>query len=1255
MHRIVCRGNWIALLSSLLIISLLTITGCGMSSTAVTGSQKTVTSLTVTPGAASVAVGATQQFVATAKYSDGTTADVSSTAAWTTAKTTVANVSSAGMATGVAVGSAAVTALLGGVSGSATLTVTAAQKTLQSIAVIPASATVVAGGTQAFTATGTYGDGSTAAITSSVTWASANTAVATVNASGVATGVGIGSVAITASLGAVSGSATLAVTPAQKTLMSIAVTPVNASLVAGTTQQFVATGTYSDGTTASLGSGVTWTSSNVAVATINASGDATGIAAGTATMTASFGGMSGSATLTVTAKTVTAVTVSPTSGSVMEGQTQQFMAMAKYSDGSTANASSTATWTSSNTAVATVNTAGVATGVAAGTATVTASFSGLSGSAILTVTAAPAPTVSITASSTSISASTSITLTVTATNATSVVITGSNGTSYTLPGVGGTQVVSPAASTTYTATATGNGGKATTKISVTVTPDPAPSITIVANPASVTVSNSSLLTISAAHATTVTVTGGGVTYNLPASGGTQAVSPTTSTTYTATATGPGGTATSSATVTVVPNPTPTVTITASPAGIVDGSSSTLTIDATNSTSVVLTGSDGSKMTLPSSNTTETVSPTTTTTYTATATGPGGTTSANATITVTSSPTATVAISADPSTISSGHSSTLTVTASNAVQITLTGSDGSTYSLSTSGGTQVVTPTSTTGYTVTVTGAGGQQTQQSATVIVVAPGTVDDVDHVVFMLQENHSFDNYFGMLNPYRAAMSTNGVPWNVGADGNTYNVDGIDDKLTTLSNQNDSGTVYHPFKFTSTCIDDESSAWLESYGDVNRYDFLADRPINMDGFVHTAEGFAISCQASGTCSGTFTDTNGQRAMGYYDQTFLNYYYYMASQFALSDRWFSPISSKSIDNRIATFTGGTTQGLTADPGNNDALPQLAIPTIFGEMKQANASWKIYYTVTQGECTNEDDCSTTGNARYPGTNFSALQESYTYLHEPSVAEQQSGCTPPTISSNNPITGDSTGSFCVDPTHIAPLSQFFADISNGSLPDFSFIEAGYGNNDEHPGSGQSLLAGQTQVSKILQGFMASPAWKDSVFFLSYDEDGGPYDHVPPVPGHSNDFTDASLGAIPDISSIAVNPDSYFPCVPASPGTPTLHCDLTATEPGANPGDAAAQQGFAAQLGFRVPNMVVSPFTRQHYVSHIPMDHTAVIRFVENRFIGSNAHLTARDAAQPSLLNFFNFSAPPLATPPSPPAPYSDPTGATCTPANFAPTTP
>ena len=689
-----------------------------------------------------------------------------------------------------------------------------------------------------------------------------------------------------------------------------------------------------------------------------------------------------------------------------------------------------------------------------------------------------------------------------------------------------------------------------------------------------------------------------------------------------------------------------VSISANPASISAGASSTLMVVASNATQVTVGGSDGSSYSLQAGGGTQVVSPAATVTYTATATGTDGKATATATVTVatTTSMAPTVTIAANPTSVAAGNSSTLTLVATNATQVTVTGSDGSSDTLQASGGTDVVSPTATTTYTATATGAGGSVTAK-ATVTVAAAGSAQSIDHVVFMLQENHTFDNYFGMLNPYRQA---NG--YSAGNDGNTYNVDGIDDKLGTISNQDDEGQTFPIFKFKTTCIDDLTSDWLASYGEVNRYDFATTRTYPMDGFVHNAEGYAKSCQSGGgSCSGAFTDTAGQRSMGYYDQGFLNYYYYMASQFAVSDRWFSPVSSKSIANRIATFTGGTTQGLTRDPAGDDHLnTQLDIPTLFEELDQANVSWKIYYTVTEGFCLDEDDCTGGANAEYPATDFSNLTYSYQYLYENPSGAPCTGATQPSST-----VGDSSNSFCIDPNHIAPLSQYFTDLNNDTLPSFAFIEAGYGNNDEHPGSGQSILLGQTQVANIVNSLMASSSWKDAVFFLSYDEGGGPYDHVPPVPGHSNQNTDASLGTIPDISTIAVNADSYNPCLPPG-GTPTLHCDLVSTDPGANPADAAAQQGFAAQLGFRLPNIIISPFTRRHYVSHTPMDHTAVIKFVENRFINPSTNLTKRDAAQPNLLEFFDFNKIPWSAPPSPPTPVTaqslgyDP----CTPASMGP---
>jgi phospholipase C len=876
------------------------------------------------------------------------------------------------------------------------------------------------------------------------------------------------------------------------------------------------------------------------------------------------------------------------------------------------------------------------------------------GSAPGTPTPTPAskPVVTIAANPSTVAPGTPVTLTVTASNATQVVISNSvDTTTYPLAATGGTQSVTPTATTTYTATATGAGGTATAQATVTVSAPVAPTVTIIANPATIAAGTLSTLTVTVSNATQVVISDNldSTTYTLAATGGTQAVTPIVSTTYTATATGAGGKTTAQATVTVtaVAAP-PTVTIAANPATIVQGSSSTLTVTATNATTVVISNNlNATTYPLGATGGTQSVTPTTTTTYTATATGPGGKATAQATVTVTLPTPPTVTIAANPATIVQGNSSILSVTASNATQVVISNNiDSTQYTLAATGGTQSVSPSTTTTYTATATGPGGKATAQ-ATVTVTPPGTVNSINHVIFMLQENRSFDTYFGMLNPYRQAHS-----FNIGDDGNTYNVDGIDDKLTTISNADDEGASFSLFHTVSSCLDDMTSAWLESYGDVSRYDFSPTRPMSMDGFVHTAENFA----KSGAGSGSFTDLTGQRAMAYYRDTGvsggaeLNYYYYMASQFALSDRWFSPISSKSTPNRLVTLTGGTTQGLVKDPFVDDKLPSLSTETIFQELDSAipPVSWKIYYSLTQ-----------TSPNLYPAISFADFTYSGKYLYgNPS----QSPCVAPTIGSQQAV-GDSTNAFCIDPNHIAPLTQFRIDAANKALASFIYIDPNYGRNDEHPGSGQSIFSGQIEIANILDNFMQSASWSDSVFFVSYDEGGGPYDHVPPVPGHSNDNTTLAnmgylpLGDIPDIATIAVNPDTYLPCRANGPldgngnPTPTAHCDLQSTDPGWVATDAPAVKGFAAQLGFRLPNMIVSPFTRKHYVSHVPMDHTAVIKFVESRFISPTAHLTNRDNAQPNLLDFFDFTNIPWLTPPVPSSvPVPPVVGSTCTPGSM-----
>jgi hypothetical protein len=387
--------NWIPSLSLLVAISLISATtGCGGMSPTPSDPVKTLATISVSPNPENIAAGATGQLTATATYSDGSTANVSSTAAWTAANAAVATVSAAGMATGVGAGSTTVTALVSGVSGTATVNVTAATKTVKSIAVSPATASVAVGATQQFTATATYSDGSTANVSSTAAWTVATTSVATISSAGLSTAVATGSTAVTASQSGVSGTATLTVTAATKIVKSIAVSPATASVAVGATQQFTATATYSDGSTANVSSTAAWTVATTSVATISSAGLSTAVATGSTAVTASLSGVSGSATLTVT-KTVTAVAVTPNPASIAMGATQQFTATATYSDGSTANVSSTAAWTAANADVATISSSGLASAVASGSTTIMASLNGVSGNVPFTVTIAAGTGVNI--------------------------------------------------------------------------------------------------------------------------------------------------------------------------------------------------------------------------------------------------------------------------------------------------------------------------------------------------------------------------------------------------------------------------------------------------------------------------------------------------------------------------------------------------------------------------------------------------------------------------------------------------------------------------------------------------------------------------------------------------------------------------------------------------------------------------------------------------------------------------------------------
>ncbi len=339
-------------------------------------------SIAVVPSAISMAKGQSQQFTATGTYTDGTSQAITTSVAWSSANTGIAAVAITGVVTALSAGSTSVTATQSGISASSSITVNPAA--LVSLAVTPGTATIAKGLTQQFTATGSYTDGSTQNLTSSVTWATSNAGAASVNSSGLATGLAQGAASISAAQGSISAMASLTVNPAA--LLSIAVAPGTASIAKGLSQQFTATGTYSDGTTQSLTSSVTWTSSNPAVASIAPSGLASALTQGTASIQAALSGISSSSSLAVTPAALLSIAVTPGTTALPKGLTQQFAATGSYTDGSTQNLTAAAVWTSSNIAVATIPPGGLATAVGVGGATIAASSGTITGSAALTVT-----------------------------------------------------------------------------------------------------------------------------------------------------------------------------------------------------------------------------------------------------------------------------------------------------------------------------------------------------------------------------------------------------------------------------------------------------------------------------------------------------------------------------------------------------------------------------------------------------------------------------------------------------------------------------------------------------------------------------------------------------------------------------------------------------------------------------------------------------------------------------------------------------
>ncbi|MEX2180699.1 MAG: Ig-like domain-containing protein [Gemmatimonadaceae bacterium] len=349
-----------------------------------------VASVTVTPSSVVLHPTQTRQLTATVLAADGDPL-TGRTLTWTSSNEAAATVNGAGLVTALALGDATITATVEGISGTATVSVVAVP--VASVLVTPATGNVIIGQTLQLTPTTRDSVGGT--LTGRVvTWATSDATRATVSTTGLVTAIGLGPVTITGTSEGVGGTAQLTIVPVP--VDSVGVSPATATRLVGQSVQFTATAYDSVGGVLA-GRAVTWSSSTVAIATVDADGLVTAVAAGVATITATSEGVEGTAAITVNNVPVDSVEVQPDAAQRHPGQTAQFTATPYDSAGGALSGRTTA-WTSSNVGVATVSESGLVTAVAPGTSTITATIEAVSDTAYIVVVAVPVDSVAVTPS-----------------------------------------------------------------------------------------------------------------------------------------------------------------------------------------------------------------------------------------------------------------------------------------------------------------------------------------------------------------------------------------------------------------------------------------------------------------------------------------------------------------------------------------------------------------------------------------------------------------------------------------------------------------------------------------------------------------------------------------------------------------------------------------------------------------------------------------------------------------------------------------
>jgi phospholipase C len=278
-------------------------------------------------------------------------------------------------------------------------------------------------------------------------------------------------------------------------------------------------------------------------------------------------------------------------------------------------------------------------------------------------------------------------------------------------------------------------------------------------------------------------------------------------------------------------------------------------------------------------------------------------------------------------------------------------------------------------------------------------------------------------------------------------------------------------------------------------------------------------------------------AMGYLDDTDLPFYYDLANTVAISDHYFASILAPTWPNRQYLF-GASSHGLTSNKFPEDAA------NIFTTLSENNIDYMVYRS----------------NLATPT------------MYGAAWFDEIAGC--------NMDEG---------PCHVAFVDDAMTAIREGTLPPVSLIEPEFTTDfmrtSEHPPG--NVQVGQHFVWEVVDAVTKSPKWASTALFITYDENGGFYDHMPPPTA----------------------------CAPGDQGPKD---------------EEHAAIGEFDRLGFRVPLMVVSPYAKKHFVSHEVYDHTSILRFIQARH-GLPA-FTARDANAGAMMDLFDFDSPPFETAPS-----------------------